>query len=167
MDSKQLNHPNHPNPLLRGIEAVLRGPFGSSWVMRCALFTVGGLAAAVMVGIVLNAELPDTPRPLRSVVGMIMPSTPSDDEPQDILRRGGDLALNAGRAADWLRSRGVEQAALPAAAQAYRLQYGHALDEDLDDYGPDVEAWLIGWQAAYRRGEPWARAMVNSSGAGN
>ncbi len=49
---------------------------------------------------------------------------------------------------------------LPSAAQAYRAQFGHSLDGDLEEYGAEVQEWLDQWEAAYRKGEPWARNMV-------
>jgi hypothetical protein len=52
---------------------------------------------------------------------------------------------------------------LPEAAQAYRAQFGHAIDEDLEENAEEIERWLVNWRAAYVRGEPWARGMVDTN----
>jgi hypothetical protein len=50
--------------------------------------------------------------------------------------------------------------ALPAAARAYRAQFGHGMDQDLPYYQADVEEWLVSWKAAYDAGAPWAKGMA-------
>jgi len=50
----------------------------------------------------------------------------------------------------------VPSSPVPSAAQAYRNQFGHSLDEDLAQYESDVETWIVNWRAAYEKGEPWA-----------
>jgi hypothetical protein len=70
------------------------------------------------------------------------------------------MQSQASRSIPWLQTKGVAEVALPAAALAYRMEFGHGMDEDLDAHGDEVAAWLISWQAAYTRGEPWARGMA-------
>ncbi len=131
-----------------------------------ALIALGGLIAIAFAGVVMAPELPEPLERARSAAAENLPGMTSNQEPRDVIQRAGDLAAGATRASEWLRSRGVEPVALPAAAQAYRQQYGHGLDEDLGEYGPDIEEWLTSWQAAYNRGEPWARGMVEVPPAG-
>ena len=49
---------------------------------------------------------------------------------------------------------------LPAAARAYRTEFGHSIDEDLDTHQAEIEGWLKTWRAGYERGEPWATGMA-------
>lgn len=56
--------------------------------------------------------------------------------------------------------REMEAEALPAVSRAYRAQFGHGLDEDLEEHQDEIEEWLIKWKAAYTLGEPWARGMA-------
>jgi hypothetical protein len=130
---------------------------------RLIALSIFVVIAAALTGLVVARDLPE---PLRGIQAALVdnPVTGSGEGAAGVLRLAAGVAssaqVNANRANAWLTSRGVEQAALPAAAQAYRYQFGHGLDEDLEEYGPDVEAWLASWQAAYNRGEPWARGMV-------
>jgi hypothetical protein len=113
------------------------------------------LAAVAGIRILVATEVAE---PLRGLEATASESLP------EIFSRVSDLTgsaqVNAERSTAWLRGRGVESAALPAAALAYRQQFGHAMDEDLDEHSAEVEAWLTSWQAAYNRGEPWARGMA-------
>jgi hypothetical protein len=72
----------------------------------------------------------------------------------------GDLQAEAGSVVARLRVSDVPPAALPAAARAYRNQFGTSMDDDLAEYREDIEVWLGNWKAAYDNGEPWARGMA-------
>jgi hypothetical protein len=52
------------------------------------------------------------------------------------------------------------------AGLAYRAAFGHSLDKDLPEHEAEVEAWLATWEAAYRAGEPWARALLRDAPGG-
>jgi hypothetical protein len=130
---------------------------------RAVIVALVGVWVLVGVGIGAILVASDLPEPLRDAQAAVVQAWGEPGEPNPLQRAVDAVTAarsNAGPANAWLQARGVEQAALPAAARAYRQQFGHSMDEDLQNYGPDVEAWLVSWQAAYRRGEPWARGMV-------
>ena len=107
---------------------------------------VDGVDASTSRGI----SLPEPPQFSIPAIGIGLPTNPVD---------GGSSFLSG--AALRLGLAEMPPDALPAAARAYRAQFGHGMDDDLPAHQAEVEEWLVSWRAAYDRGEVWARGMAS------